>query len=42
MEEHGARALRTDTDAWKASGWSGTVVPDEPYPSDSTVRKHVA
>jgi len=42
MEEHGARALRTDTDAWRASGWGGTVVPDVPYPSDSTVRKHAA
>ncbi len=42
MEEHGARALLTDEDAWKASGWGGTVVPDEPYPSDSTIRKHAA
>ena len=42
MEEHGARALRTDVDAWKASGWAGTLVPDEPYPSDSTIRRHAA
>jgi hypothetical protein len=42
MQEHGARALRADADAWKASGWSGTAVPDEPYPSDSTVRRHAA
>lgn len=42
MEEHGARALRTDVDAWKASGWGGTIVPDEPYPSDSTIRRHAA
>ena len=42
MQEHGARALRADLDAWKASGWSGTYVPDEPYPSDSTFRRHVA
>ena len=40
MTEHGARCLRADIDAWKASGWSGTYVPDEPYPSDSTLRKH--
>jgi uncharacterized membrane protein len=42
MEEHGARALRADLDAWKASGWTGTAVPDEPYPSDSTIRRHAA
>jgi hypothetical protein len=42
MEEHGARALRTEADVWKATGWTGTVVPDEPYPSDSTIRKHAA
>jgi hypothetical protein len=42
MEEHGARALRIDVDAWKASGWAGTLVPDEPYPSDSTIRRHAA
>lgn len=42
MEEHGARALRVDADVWKASGYSGTAVPDEPYPSDSTIRKHAA
>ena len=40
MTDHGARNLRVDADAWKASGWHGTVLPDEPYPSDSTVRKH--
>jgi hypothetical protein len=42
MQEHGARALRADIDVWKATGWTGTVVPDEPYPSDSTIRKHAA
>ncbi len=42
MDEHGARALRVEADVWKATGWSGTVVPDEPYPSDSTIRKHAA
>lgn len=41
MTEHGARNLRDEIDAWKASGWAGTYIPDEPYPSDSTVRKHV-
>lgn len=40
MSEHGARALREDIDAWKASGWTGTFVPDTPYPSDSTVCRH--
>lgn len=40
MTEHGARGLRDETDAWKASGFTGTYIPDEPYPSDSTVRKH--
>jgi len=40
MREHGARELREDADAWKASGWSA-LVPDEPYPSDSAIRKHV-
>ncbi len=40
MTEHGARNLRTDVDAWKASGWTGSFVPDEPYPSDSTIRRH--
>lgn len=42
MEEHSARALREDEDAWLASGWRGQRVPDEPYPSDSTVRRHAA
>lgn len=40
MTDHGGRSLRADIDAWKASGWSGTYIPDEPYPSDSTVRRH--
>lgn len=42
MEEHGARALREDADAWRASGWHGVIIPDEPYPSDSTLRRHAA
>lgn len=40
MTEHGASNLRDDIDAWKASGWAGTYIPDEPYPSCSTIRKH--
>lgn len=41
MTEHGARAVRDDVDAWRASGWTGTLVPDtRPYPSDSTVCRH--
>jgi hypothetical protein len=40
MTEHGASSLRADVDAWKASGWDGAHIKDEPYPSDSSVRKH--
>jgi len=40
MTEHGARNLRADADAWTASGWTGPHIQDEPYPSDSTIRKH--
>jgi hypothetical protein len=40
MTEHGARNLRDDADAWKASGWTGPHMKDEPYPSDSSIRKH--
>jgi hypothetical protein len=40
MEEHGARNLRADADAWRASGWAGVHSVEEPYPSDSSVRSH--
>lgn len=40
MTEHGARNLRADTDVWKATGWNGPHIADEPYPSDSSIRKH--
>lgn len=40
MTEHGARNLRADTDAWKASGWAGASLDTEPYPSDSSIRRH--
>jgi len=40
MTEHGARNLRAEADAWIASGWTGKHIDDEPYPSDSTIRKH--
>ena len=40
MNEHGARQLREDVDAWRASGWKGRSVPDTLHPSDSTVCRH--
>jgi len=38
MEEHNARALREDQDAWSASGWTGRSGPDVPYPSVTNIR----
>lgn len=40
MNEHDARKLRDDADAWSASGWKGEHITEEPYPSDSTFRSH--
>jgi hypothetical protein len=40
MNEHGARNLRADADAWSASGWTGAQWIEEPYPSDSSFRSH--
>lgn len=40
MTEHGARNLRDEANAWKASGWTGGPIPDTPYPSVSTVARH--
>jgi uncharacterized membrane protein len=40
MNEHGARNLRDDDDAWVASGWKGEHGIEEPYPSDSSFRSH--
>jgi hypothetical protein len=40
MNEHGARNVRADADAWLASGWDGGCPIEMPYPSDSSVRSH--
>jgi hypothetical protein len=40
MNEHGAKSLRADADAWMASGWAGAHPAEEPYPSDSEYRSH--
>ena len=41
MDEHGARDLKGEADAWKASGWTGAYSNPHPYPSDSGVASHV-
>ena len=40
FEEHGARNLRAEADAWLASGWKGAYDKAALYPSDSTIRTH--
>jgi len=41
MDEHGARDLNAEADAWRASGWTGAYSNPHPYPSDSGVASHV-
>jgi len=38
MNQHGAKQLRTEADAWAASGSTADHSDEEPYPSDSSVR----
>jgi hypothetical protein len=40
MQEHGARDLRGEADAWRASGWKGSYSNPHPYPSDSWTKTH--
>jgi uncharacterized membrane protein len=40
MNQHGARQLRAESDAWAASGSAADHSEEELYPSDSSVRKH--
>lgn len=40
MEQHGARDLDAEADAWRASGWKGAYSNPHPYPSDSGVQTH--
>lgn len=41
MDEHGARDLKGEADAWRASGWTGSYSNPHPYPSDSGIASHV-
>ncbi len=41
MNEHGARDLNAEADAWKASGWTGAYSNPHPYPSDSGIASHI-
>lgn len=41
MDEHGARDLNAEADAWRASGWTGAYSNPHPYPFDSGIRSHV-
>jgi uncharacterized membrane protein len=41
MDEHGARDLNAEADAWRASGWKGAYSNPHPYPSDSGIASHV-
>lgn len=41
MDEHGARDLKAEADAWRASGWKGSYSNPHPYPSDSGAVTHV-
>jgi len=41
MDEHGARDLKAEADAWRASGWTGGYSNPHPYPSDSGIPGHV-
>jgi uncharacterized membrane protein len=41
MDEHGARDLNAEADAWRASGWTGPYSNPHPYPSDSGTVTHV-
>jgi len=41
MDEHGARDLNAEADAWRAAGWTGPYSNPHPYPSDSSITSHV-
>jgi uncharacterized membrane protein len=41
MNEHGARDLKGEADAWRAAGWTGGYSNQHPYPSDSSIASHV-
>jgi hypothetical protein len=41
MDEHGARDLNAEADAWRAAGWKGSYSNPHPYPSDSGTVTHV-
>jgi hypothetical protein len=41
MNEHGARDLKAEADAWRASGWKGAYSNPHPYPSDSAIAAHI-
>jgi uncharacterized membrane protein len=40
MDEHGARDLNAEADAWRAAGWNASYSNPHPYPFDSTQTTH--